>query len=611
MRASSGIGFLAAVLLATTALAQETAPIAPATPGAEAAASTPSPEASPTSPPPAVANRPADETQQSQPALQSTAPAEPATPPVAPVEQAQEPQQPAAPVVAAEPPAPVETIEGVIAKKLAEAKEDPEVVAFYAQRNNAPLWIADGHLSEKAKAVMARIARADEEGLDAAAFVLPDANATDTSLARLAAAEITLSHAAVAYARQAQGGRLIPKSLSPLITAEPQRPTPASVLNTLAANDGAADWLESYNPPHAGFKALKTKLAELRAKAVEPSAAPPPEVPGGAVLKPGMVDDRVPLLRTRLGLPAGMDNVFDPALVEAVKAFQRKNGLKPTGSVGKASTQALNRRDTPADPTSTILVNMERWRWLPRDLGQTHIMVNIPEYMARIVRDGQVAHETRVVVGKPQNQTPVFSDEMEFIIVNPSWNVPYSIASKEMLPNLQRDPTYLARQGMEVLDVSGKRPVVIDSTMVDWYSVNMKRIRIRQPPGERNALGHIKFMFPNQHAVYLHDTPSRNLFANAVRAYSHGCVRVQDPFALADVLLEGTDWNAARMKKLIGGSERRIDLAHKLPVHLTYFTADIGPDGNLVTRNDIYGHDRKMRAALGLGGQIQASAKTN
>jgi murein L,D-transpeptidase YcbB/YkuD len=254
---------------------------------------------------------------------------------------------------------------------------------------------------------------------------------------------------------------------------------------------------------------------------------------------------------------------------------------------------------------------MERWRWLPRDLGQTHIMVNIPEYMARIVRDGQVAHETRVVVGKPQNQTPVFSDVMEFIIVNPSWNVPYSIASKEMLPNLQRDPTYLARQGMEVLDVSGKRPIVIDSTMVDWYSVNMKRIRIRQPPGERNALGHIKFMFPNQHAVYLHDTPSRNLFANAVRAYSHGCVRVQDPFALADVLLEGTDWNAARMKKLIGGTERRIDLAHKLPVHLTYFTADIDPDGNLVTRNDIYGHDRKMRAALGLGGQIQASAKNN
>jgi murein L,D-transpeptidase YcbB/YkuD len=187
--------------------------------------------------------------------------------------------------------------------------------------------------------------------------------------------------------------------------------------------------------------------------------------------------------------------------------------------------------------------------------------------------------------------------------------VPLSIASKEMLPKLQQDPTYLERQGFQVLDVSSKRPVIIDSTSVDWFSTNMKTLRIRQPPGEGNALGHIKFMFPNKHSVYLHDTPTRGLFVNATRAFSHGCVRVQDPFALADVLLEGTEWNAAKMKKLIGANERRIDLAHKVPIHIAYFTANAAEDGTLITRPDIYGIDRKMKAALGLGGQMQASAR--
>ncbi|MGQ4273513.1 L,D-transpeptidase family protein [Terrihabitans sp. B22-R8] len=531
------------------------------------------------------------------------------------VPQTVEPAEPATPHFDAAPPAqiaeqaPAQTIESLIATRLGEDKRDAEIAAFYAARNNAPIWVEGTRLGDKARAVAARIGRADEDGLDRADFVLPETASEDGSPEALAAAEIALSRAAVSYARQAQGGRTVPNSISAYITAKPTRPAPADVLSTLSSNEDGAAWIESYNPPHAQFVALKGKLAELRKAAAEAEEGPA-LIPPGPVLKPGMQDARVPLLRTRLGVPDAGTDIYDEALVEAVRAFQKKSGALADGLLGPRSLAALNNRSTPQSQIELVLVNMERWRWLPRDLGQTHIMVNIPEYHARIVRNGALVHDTRVIVGKTTNQTPIFSDEMQFIVVNPAWNIPASIAKKEMLPNLMRDPYYLARQGMEAIYTGGGRPQVIDSTNVDWSRVDMRKIRFRQPPGERNALGNIKFMFPNEHAVYLHDTPNRGLFANAQRAYSHGCVRVQDPFALADVLLEDSDWNSARMKKLIGASgERRINLAHRVPIHLVYFTAEAGPDGNLVTRPDIYGHDRRMKSAMALHGREQAAIR--
>ena len=226
-------------------------------------------------------------------------------------------------------------------------------------------------------------------------------------------------------------------------------------------------------------------------------------------------------------------------------------------------------------------------------------MVNIPEYMARIMRDGQQIHETRVIVGSPKNQSPIFSKQMEFIIVNPYWHVPSSIAVKEMLPRLRSDPTYLARQGIEVVRVSrGGRGQVLDSTSIDWTNTSLSGLHFRQPPGERNALGRIKFMFPNEHSVYLHDTPGRHLFSGAFRALSHGCIRVQDPFSLAEALLG--NGGGDRLRRLVGGTEKRIDLADKPMVHLAYFTAWM-KDGSLVTRPDIYGHDRRLQDALNRG----------
>ncbi len=531
---------------------------------------------------------------------------------------------------------PAMTVEGVLADRLGETKYDADLRSFYEARNFAPLWIEGGKLSAKALAVMDYIRRADEVGLDPSAFILPDPDASSDTSETLAVAEIALSKAVSAYARQAQGGRLDLSSLGPLITPEPERPARTDVLKLMAEREDAADWLDTYNPPHEGFRALRAKLAELRAKADEPAPPPPPQIPPAKKsLRPGEIDARVPLLRERLGVPKSFIEIsaaggetaevesrfYDEPLVAAVKSFQSRGGLNDDGIVGPQTLELMNHQATIEDPIPLIIANMERWRWLPRKLGRTHIFVNVPEFTARIVRDGRTIHETRVITGSKQHPSPIFSDEMDHIIVNPAWNVPASIVIKEMLPQLQKDPYYLERQGFEVTYNGPKKkkvvntffgPRTVETQGIDWANMSaadMNRIRIRQPPGERNALGHIKFMFPNKHAVYLHDTPTRHLFARDSRALSHGCIRVQDPFKLADVLLEGTDLDGARLKGMVGGgAERRIDLKNKIPIHIAYFTAEVLPDGSLMARPDVYGTDQKIKVAMGLNGKMSASA---
>jgi murein L,D-transpeptidase YcbB/YkuD len=313
-----------------------------------------------------------------------------------------------------------------------------------------------------------------------------------------------------------------------------------------------------------------------------------------------MIDPRVPLLRERLGVSAAAENpeLYDEAVVAAVKEFQAAAGITADGIAGKGTLAIMNKASE--DHVATILANMEKWRWVPRHLGTFYVRVNIPDFSLDVYQDDAVVHSTRLVVGKVNNQTPIFSDEMEHIIVNPAWNVPASIALKEMLPTLRRSGGSV--RGYEFYAKIRGRFRPVNPRFINWRTVDMDDIQIRQPPGERNALGAIKFMFPNRYAVYLHDTPSKALFAREQRAFSHGCMRVMDPMEFADVILahEPNGWNAARLKNLIGGPERKVDLPVHIPVHITYFTAWVDEAGSLQVRDDIYGHDGRITAALGL-----------
>lgn len=494
--------------------------------------------------------------------------------------------------------------EAVAAAPYLNARRWQAVADFYAARENAPVWSADGIPSLVARRLIGRLGQADRDGLTPADYALPAGlarTAGKLDAQTVARFETHLSAALLAYAEEAQAGRVAPNDLSRSITASPKRPKPVAALQSLAEASDPLAVLDGFNPPHPQFQALREQLALLRQPKTEEER--PVVVPAGKALKPGASDPRVAALRQRLGVEVtegGEAERFDDPLKEAVLAFQRDNGLHPDGIVGARTLLALNAVADDGMAVSDVIANMERWRWMPRDLGAFHIFVNIPEFQARLYRDGTKVYETRIVVGKPSNQTPVFSDVMDHVIVNPYWNVPYSIVSQEMLPSIQANPNgYLGGRNYEVL--AGGR--VVNPASVDWAGGNLRSVRIRQRPGRGNALGQIKFMFPNKHSVYLHDTPSKSLFGRSSRAFSHGCVRVKDPFDFADALLQlDENWSAARLKKLVGGQERRVDLTHAVPVHLAYFTAFVDAEGRLQRRPDIYGHNATLTKALEIDG---------
>ena len=414
---------------------------------------------------------------------------------------------------------------------------------------------------------------------------------------RSPAPTLQLSQAVALYARHAYSGRVTPSEVSSNLNYKLVPPAAGDVLSLVSASSDPVATLEAYNPPQPEFAALRAELARLRS--AEADVAEEPVVPEGALLKPGMNDPRVPVIRERLQLASVTidPELYDAILVDAVKGFQASAGLRADGIVGKNTVSAMNRRA--ADPVETILLNMERWRWMPRYLGDFYVRVNIPDYTLDLYRDGDVFYSTRVVVGKVGSQTPIFSDEMEHIVVNPYWNVPASIVRNEMLPSIRSGS---GLRGYQVYaKVRGKFRAV-DPRSVNWRKVDARSIQVRQPPGARNALGEVKFLFPNQHDVYLHDTPSKSLFERDDRAFSHGCVRVMNPWDFAEALLSNTDQvSAAALRKQVGGGESWVNLDRHIPVHITYFTAWVDETGKLQVRDDIYGHDERLAAALDLG----------
>lgn len=520
---------------------------------------------------------------------------------------AAEPLPAAAPAVTPAP-APQDPLGIALQQKLAakvrvdegEAQDRAVLAAYYASRVYAPIWVTGSGFNAKATAVIAELAKADDWGLSAADFPAPaivaaagDAPTPDA----LANAELAMSLTAMKYARYARGGRISDPAtqLSSYLDRKPQLIDAKTVIDKLASSETPDATLRGFNPQHPQFEKLRQKYLELRqAKAAQEVVKLPP----GKILSPGKSDPQVALLRQRLNVPLadGADpNLFDEALKAAVVAFQTERGTRADGYVGNATRALLN--DVEVLGPEKILANMEEWRWMPDDLGEFYVTVNIPEFTLRIVKNGAVIHTERVVTGLPTKQTPVFSETMKSIAFQPRWNVPESIKVNELWPSLARGGTYFQRQGLR-LSQNGRD---IDPESVDWGYTDIRKFDIYQPPGASNVLGELKFNFPNKHTVYMHDTSSKGLFEEQVRAFSHGCMRVRNPRRMAEIIMaEDKGWDAAKIADLItkGPPNNEVPIDKKVGVHITYFTAWVDDKGELQTARDVYGHEQRLKLAL-------------
>jgi murein L,D-transpeptidase YcbB/YkuD len=533
-----------------------------------------------------------------------TATTTPASPPAAAVatpaaEPAKEPVKAASNVPPADQPVADKLRDMLGAKSLRyfdRKAERASVEKFYTTREFAPLWTQGGTVTESAKGVIARLKDAASDGLNAADYPVPDFTAATTPDA-LAEAELKLTASMLDYARQAQSGRMHWSQVSADILY-PDHPTdPSEVLANVTTAKDASAALDSYNPPQKLYRELKAKLAELRGQ----GDGPVMQISDGPALKftparskkqpeIAMEDARVPQLRAKLGITENADDThYDAKVAEAVRKFQEGAELKPTGILDDKTVKAINspRRDRQID---TVIVNMERWRWLPRQLGaasigDAYVILNIPDYTLKVMQNGAQVWTTKVVTGQPGvHATPLLTETMKFITVNPTWNVPPSIIYNEYLPALQQDPTVLQRMGLKLDRAS-------DGS-----------IHISQPPGEANALGRIRFNFPNKFLVYQHDTPNKELFAKDERAFSHGCMRVQNPDQYAATLLGITEPNEhytpEKIRGMYGHSEIDLKFPTPIPVNITYQTAFVDDAGKLQIRKDVYGRDATMLTLL-------------
>ncbi len=472
--------------------------------------------------------------------------------------------------------------------------------AFYAERGYQPVWDA-GH----GDALLAALAQVSRHGLPPARYEADALAATlQTGLAGGAdddarvAAEIAAARTFVTYAHDINSGMLEPREIDRELTFRPHRADPSKMLADFFAAPDADAFLSGLAPQHPQYAALLDQ--KVRLEALIQAGGWGPEVPAGKTMRPGQAGSRVLAMRQRLSRilqqSLGDSDVFDEGLVIALKQFQDRHGLNADGVAGPATLAALNR--SPEFRLEQVLVNLERQRWMNFDRGYRHIFVNQADFSMAVYEDGKAIFRSRTIIGKAaEHRTPEFYEEMTHMVVNPTWHVPRSIVTEEYLPRLQRNPGSLPH--LQVMTRSGTR---INPRLVNFgqFTKGNFPFIMKQAPGSGNALGRVKFMFPNQYDIYLHDTPTKPLFARDVRDFSHGCVRVQRPFELAHLLLswQTDEPEAVFERALAGGRERHLDLAKPVPIYLTYQTAWVDDDGVSQFREDVYGRDRRIFGAL-------------
>ena len=485
----------------------------------------------------------------------------------------------------------------------ATASSDEAVAEWYRKTGYDTLWTGADDAARRS-AFLVAIATAKDHGLpvaryDAAALTAAlRAAETEGDRGRV---EVEMTRAYLAWARDLTSGALEPKAVDGGILREINRIDPQVLLTRIANGDPEAvlDWLEPKS--QAYLQLMKAKFG-LEAQIAAGGWGEPVPV---ASLAPGDTGPAVIALRDRLMrmgyLAPTAAASYDRALQAAVTAFQLNHGLTADGTAGESTIIEINL--APEARLKSVIVAMERERWMDVDRSVRHIWVNLPDFRARIFEGGKVVFETRVVIGKnvPDQRSPEFSDEMEHMVINPSWGVPRSIIVKEYLPLLQQNPNAVGH--LQVVDGRGR---VVSRGSVNFAAYNARNFpfALRQPPSDGNALGKVKFMFPNPYNIYLHDTPSKSLFDKEVRAYSHGCIRVADPFDLAHALLSVQSDNAEAEFEhdLETGNETTVKLQQKVPVHLVYFTAYPDAKGRITYRRDIYGRDAALFEALAAAG---------
>jgi murein L,D-transpeptidase YcbB/YkuD len=477
----------------------------------------------------------------------------------------------------------------------------------YERRNFAPNWSSREEISE----LIAAIKRTEKDGLDPADYHLEKAELVYDELGagRLssareqAALDVMLTDSLFRLGYHQRFGKVNPENLDKSwnFRRELDDRSPAVVMQEAMDAPSLLEFLDELTPRGPIYKQLQKALVEYRELA---AAGGWPSVPDGPTLKPGATDERLATIAKRLAVTGDIEDLqtfaaittYDEALQAGVKNFQERHGLDDDGVIGPATLRAMN---VPVEErVQQLRLNLERGRWVFDDLADDFIIVNIAGFRAYVVRDGKPVWQTNVQVGKTYHQTPVFRDEMKYVVFNPTWTVPYSIATKEMLPRIKNDPDYFKTRTFDVKDRSGK---VVDPATIDWSQLSRGNFPYTfvQRPGPRNALGRVKFIFPNEHSVYLHDTPSKSLFGRAERAFSHGCVRVENPFDLAEVLLGSEGWDQEKIKATLDSLETKtVYLPEPLPVLLLYWTAEMGPTGDVHFYSDVYERDQRIAKAL-------------
>jgi len=479
---------------------------------------------------------------------------------------------------------------------------------FYERRGFAPAWSRQGRLEPRARELLQVISEVHAEGLRPTDYHLGALTSRVASSAtaseRMAETDLLLTDAFLILAAHSVSGRVDPATFDPEWIAVRREVDVVAVLESIAAGAVLEEALRDLRPRHPGYQRLLGALSRYRRIEAEGGW---PRLGQGPSIKPGMSAPDVAVLRGRLArtgdfteAPSDAAEHFDDALVEAVIRFQRRHGLDDDGAVGSKTREALD--VSVARRVRLIELNLERWRWLPQDLSSRHLLVNVPEFQLHVSESGEDVLTMRVIVGRVVRKTPVFSDVMRYLVFSPSWEVPPTILRQDKLPAIRENPAYAVEQNMRVFQLNSGSWTEIDPLNVDWSSATPSTIRLRQRPGSSNALGLVKFMFPNPFNVYLHDTPSRELFARSQRDFSSGCIRVERPADLAHYLLrEDPTWTPQAVRAAMeSGQERSVTLPRPLPVHIQYWTAWVGRDGTVEFRRDIYGRDTRLDAALRL-----------